>query len=132
MNKRASRRRKADQRIARPKTMREAPTGPVRIPGVHIGHFGGASATVEPIRAYWQARGAVFMHHSLEPTEPQSRLEEMLARSHIVFLADASASAQLDRSLRRYCERTAKPLILLEENNMSGLMKALEMSLSVN
>lgn len=58
-------------------------SGPARIPGVRIAHIGGPSAAVEPIRAYWQARRAVFMHHGLGPAEHGSRLEEVLERSHI-------------------------------------------------
>ena len=103
-------------------TLQRAPLdircGPARIPGVHVAHIGGLAAAVEPIRAYWQARGAVFLHHSLEPGE-QRLLEEVLERSHVVFHAGAG------RDLERYCERAEKPLILLEENSVWALAKAL-------
>jgi hypothetical protein len=104
-------------------------SGPARIPGVHIGHIGGAIGAVEEIRAYWQARGAVFMHHSLKPGEPGSRLEEVLERSHIVFHARGGAVGELARSLERYCERRGKPLILLEANSVAALADALATSL---
>jgi hypothetical protein len=124
----ASRGRSA-QRRAPPPTPRSAPSGPARIPGIRIAHIGGGSTAVEPIRAYWQARGAVFLHHSLEHDEAQSRLEEVLARSHVVFHVHAAASSELGRNLRRYCERAEKPLILLEENSVWALAKALETGL---
>jgi hypothetical protein len=103
--------------------------GPARIPGVHVGHIGGRIGAVEEIRAYWQARGAVFMHHSLEAGEHQSRLEETLERSHIVFHARAGAGGEFGRSLERYCERKGKPLILLEANSVAALAEALAASL---
>jgi len=96
---------------------------------VHIAHLGGRSGAVEEIRAYWQARGAVFMHHSLEPGEHQSRLEEILERSHIVFHARGATAPELGRSLERYCERKGKPLILLEANSVVALTEALATSL---
>jgi hypothetical protein len=102
--------------------------GPARIPGVHIAHIGGRVAAVEPIRAYWQARGALFMHHSLEPGESHSRLEEILERSHIVFHARAGAGCELGRSLERYCERRGKALILLEANSIAAVADALATS----
>jgi hypothetical protein len=102
-------------------------SGPTRIPGVHIGHIGGRIGAVEEIRAYWQARGAVFMHLSLEAGEHQSQLEETLERSHIVFHGDAGG--ELGRSLERYCERKGKPLILLEANSVAALAEALADSL---
>jgi hypothetical protein len=104
-------------------------SGPARIPGIHIGHIGGAIGAVEEIRAYWEARGAVFMHHSLEPGEHQSGLEEILERSHIVFHARSGAAGELGRSLERYCERRGKPLILLEANSVAALAEALATSL---
>jgi hypothetical protein len=119
----------------RPRSSREvAPadatsSGPARIPGVHIGHIGGRIGAVEEIRAYWQARGAVFLHHSLELGEQQSRLEEILERSHIVFHARDGAAGELDRSLERYCERKGKPLIPLEANSIAALADALAASL---
>jgi hypothetical protein len=79
---------------------------------------------VEPIRAYWQARGAVFMHHSLQPDE-QRRLEEVLERSHVVFHALEATVAGVAPTLQRYCERKEKPLILLEDNSVWALAKAL-------
>jgi hypothetical protein len=103
-------------------------SGPARIPGVHIGHIGGRIGAVEEIRAYWQARGAVFLHHSLEPGEHQSRLEEILERSHIVFHARGGGAGELGRSLERYCERRGKPLILLEANSVAALAEALATS----
>jgi hypothetical protein len=103
-------------------------SGPARIPGVHIGHIGGRIAVVEEIRAYWHGRGAVFMHHSLEPGEHQSRLEEVLERSHIVFHAPARAGCELSRRLERYCERRGKPLILLQANSVAALAEALATS----
>jgi hypothetical protein len=101
---------------------------PARIPGIHIAHIGGRRAAVDPIRAYWQARGAVFMHHSLEPGESHSRLEEILERSHIVFHARVGADCELGLSLERYCERRGKPLILLEANSVAALADALTAS----
>jgi hypothetical protein len=124
MKKRTARRRSSGVTPAK-----AANGGPARIPGVRIAHIGGCTAAVEPIRAYWQARGAVFMHHSLEPGEHQSRLEEVLERSHIVFHARAGANCELGRSLERYCERKSKPLILLEANSMGALAEALATSL---
>jgi hypothetical protein len=102
---------------------------PARIPGIHVAHIGGRLAAVEPIRAYWQARGAVFLHHSLDPGESHSRLEEILERSHIVFHARAGAGCALGRSLERYCERRGKPLILLEANSVAAVADALASSL---
>jgi hypothetical protein len=96
---------------------------------VHIAHIGGCAAAVEPIRAYWQARGAVFMHHSPKQGEHQRRLEEVLERSHIVFHARAGANCELGRSLERYCERKGKPLIVLEANSVGALAEALATSL---
>jgi hypothetical protein len=125
--KRATRR-KHNQRTVPPRAPLAASSGPARIPGVHIAHVGGRSAAIDPIRAYWQARGAVFLHHSTEPDEP-SGLEEILARSHIVF--HAGADADLGRHLERYCERVEKPLILLEENSVWALAKALSSGLSL-
>jgi uncharacterized protein DUF2325 len=98
---------------------------PARIPGVHIAHIGGHASAVAQIKAYWQARGAVFMHHNFEPGEQRARLEEILGRSHVVFHAVAGVSLQLGRNLEKYCERAEKPLILLEENSMWALTKAL-------
>jgi hypothetical protein len=86
------------------------------------------TAAVAPIRAYWQARGAVFMHHSLEPSGQQGCFEEILERSHIVFHARASANPEFGRSLERYCERTEKPLILLEADSVWALAEALATS----
>jgi hypothetical protein len=103
--------------------------GPARIPGVRIAHIGGRVAAVEPIRAYWQARGAVFMHHSLEPGESHSCLEEVLERSHVVFHACPGAGCELDRSLERYCDRRGKPLILLKANSVAAVADALTSSL---
>jgi len=130
MSKRATRatRRRSGRDSAPPKASCEASAGPARIPGVHIAHIGGPAAAVEPIRAYWRARGAVFMHHSLERDE-QRRLEEILERSHVVF--HAGTSADLSPTLQRYCERKEKPLILLEENSMWALAKALATGLPI-
>ena len=118
-------RRRQVRRIAPGEAPRDAPSGPARIPGVHIAHIGGRAAAVEQIRAYWQARGAVFMHHSLESDEQQARLEEILERSHIVFHVHAGTSSGFGRDLERYCEHVEKPLILLEENSVLALAKAL-------
>jgi hypothetical protein len=104
-------------------------SGPPRIPGVHVGHIGGRVGAVEEIRAYWQARGAVFLHHSLEPGEQQGRLEEVLERSHVVFHTRAGIGHELGRSLERYCERRGKPLVLLEANSVAALADALATSL---
>jgi hypothetical protein len=104
-------------------------SGAVRIPGVHIGHIGGSLGAVEQIRAYWQKRGAVFMHHGLGPGEDQSRLDEILERSHIVFHARASADYVFGLRLERYCERRGKPLILLAANSVAALEEALATSL---
>ena len=104
-------------------------SGPLRIPGVHIGHIGGSIGAVEEIRAYWQTRGAVFMHHSLERGEYQTRLEEILERSHILFHARASAGCDFGLRLERYCERRGKPLILLRANSLAALADALATSL---
>jgi hypothetical protein len=123
----AKRSRKRGRGAAPPETSRTSDE--VRIPGVHVAHIGGPVTAVEPIRAYWQARGAVFMHHSLEPAEHQGRLEEILERSHVVFHARTGASADLGRSLARYCERRGKPLILLEANSVGALAEALATSL---
>jgi hypothetical protein len=68
----------------------------------------------------------VFLHNSLEPGE-QGRLEEVLARSHIVFHADVDTD--LSRRIAKYCDRAEKPLILLEENSVWALAKALSTSL---
>jgi hypothetical protein len=59
----------------------------VRIPGVHVAHIGGQDGTVAQIRAYWQARGAVFLHHPIGSAEQHCGLEEILDPSHIVFHA---------------------------------------------
>jgi hypothetical protein len=104
-------------------------SGAVRIPGVHIGHIGGSLGAVEQIRAYWQKRGAVFMHHGLGPREDQGRLDEILERSHIVFHARASADHVFGLRLERYCERRGKPLILLAANSVAALEEALATSL---
>jgi hypothetical protein len=104
-------------------------TGPARIPGVHVGHIGGQDATVAQIRAYWQARGAVFLHHPLDSAGRQCRLDEVLDRSHIVFHAPAGTRLALSRDLARYCEHTGKPLILLEDDSIWALAKALATSL---
>jgi hypothetical protein len=104
-------------------------SGPARIPGVHIGHIGGSIGAVEQIAAYWQKRGAVFMHHSLEPGEPQNRLDEILERSHIVFHVRARADCEFGLRLERYCERRGKPLILLAANSVVALMEALATNL---
>ena len=69
------------------------------------------------------------MHHSLKSAGQQSRLEEILQRSHIVFHAPAGANSGLGRDLERYSERMGKPLILLEENSVWALAKALATSL---
>lgn len=126
---RGVRRQRTSRRIAPPVAARNGRSGPSRIPGVYIAHIGGQDATVEQIRAYWQARGAVFMHHSLESGEQQIGLEEVLERSHIVFHAPAEASSGLSRDLEKYCKRTEKPLILLEENSVWALARALATSL---
>jgi hypothetical protein len=102
-------------------------SGPARIPGVHIGHIGGSIGAVEQIGAYWQGRGAVFIHHSLEPGGPQSLLDEVLERSHIVF--HARADCEFGLRLERYCERRGKPLILLAANSVAALMEALATNL---
>src|SRR5262245_9300730 len=79
-----------ERRSSRGTVPAETPNGGLaRIPGVRIAHIGGRITAVEPIQAYWHARGAVFMHHSLDPAEPQGWLEEVLERSHIVFHARA-------------------------------------------
>jgi hypothetical protein len=104
-------------------------SGPARIPGIRVAHIGGGMGAVEEIRAYWQARGAVFLHHSLGPGEPSSRLEEVLERSHVVFHARAGAACELGRSLERYCERRGKPLILLEADSVAAIASALTASL---
>ena len=124
MSKQATRaiRRRAGRDSAPPKPRSPVSSGPARIPGVHIAHIGGPAAAVEPIRAYWQARGAVFMHHSPE-LDGQRPLEEILERSHVVFHAEEGTGA--DPTLRRYCERKERPLILLEENSVWALAKAL-------
>jgi hypothetical protein len=127
MHKRTAGRRRA--RSSRDIAPAKAPaSGPARIPGVRIGHIGGRIGAVAEIRAYWQNRGAVFLHHSLEPGELQSRLEEILERSHIVFHARAGAGCELGRSLERYCERRGKPLILLEANSVAAVTEALAAS----
>jgi hypothetical protein len=104
-------------------------SGPARIPGVRIGHIGGSIGAVEQIGAYWQMRGAVFMHHSLEPGEPQNRLDEILERSHILFHARVLADCEFGMRLERYCERRGKPLILLAANSVVALMEALATNL---
>src|SRR5262245_50829644 len=120
----ATRRKPRQGPAALPNRSSSAWRGPARIPGVHIAHIGGQAAAIEQIRAYWQERGAVFMHHRLEPGAEDARLEEVLGRSHIVFHA-CSGAAQLGRMLERYCDRTEKPLIRLEENSLWALTKAL-------
>jgi hypothetical protein len=107
----------------------EAAQGPARIPGVHIGHIGGRIGAVAGIQAYWLARGAVFLHHSLEPGQHLSRLEEILERSHVVFHVRVGTGCEFARSLERYCERRDKPLILLDANNVAALAEALATSL---
>jgi len=104
--------------------------GPPRVPGVCVVHIGGHSAAVDEIRTYWHARGAVFLHH--EPGAQQSRLEEVLERSHIVFHARVGANPELGHSLERYCERRGKPLILLEADNVIALADALACSLPLS
>jgi hypothetical protein len=104
-------------------------SGPARVPGVHIGHIGGSIGAVEQIRAYWQRRAAVFMHHSLEPGEPQSRLDEILERSHVIFHARACADCEFGLRIERYCERRGKPLILLSANSVTALVEALATNL---
>jgi hypothetical protein len=69
------------------------------------------------------------MHHSLEPGEQQSWLEEILERSHIVLHTRAGAAGEFGPSLERYCERRGKPLILLEANSVAALAEALAASL---
>jgi hypothetical protein len=69
------------------------------------------------------------MHHSLDLGEQQGRLEEILNRSHVVFHAPLGARAEISRDLERYCQRAEKPLILLEENSVWALAKALATSL---
>jgi hypothetical protein len=127
----AATRRKPNQgAVTLPLRPSAARKGPARIPGVHIAHIGGHTAAVEQIRVYWQERGAVFMHHCLEAGEPDDELEEILARSHIVFHACLSgAGVQLGRALERYCDHAEKPLILLEENSLWALTKALSVGL---
>ena len=71
----------------------------------------------------------MFLHHPLELVERQCRLEEILDRSHIVFHAPAGTRRALSRDLERYCERTGKPLILLEDDSVWALAKALATSL---
>src|SRR5262245_47687682 len=112
---RAARRRPRRDDTVR-KAVSQVSSGPARIPGVHIAHIGGPAGAVEPIRAYWQARGAVFMHHGLE-AGGQRRLEEILERSHVVFHAHEGVGIDVGATLQRYCERREKPLILLEENS---------------
>jgi hypothetical protein len=68
------------------------------------------------------------MHHSLEPSESHSRLEEILERSHLVFHACAGTGCEFGRSLERYCERRGKPLILLDANSVAALADALSTS----
>jgi hypothetical protein len=70
----------------------------------------------------------VFLHHSLEPGEHRSRLEEILERSHVVFHDRAGIDCEFLRSLERYCERRGKPLILLEANSVAALAEALATS----
>jgi hypothetical protein len=118
-------RRRRTQRIAQPAANDGCAAAPARIAGVHVAHIGGQDATVAQIRAYWQSRSAVFMHHSPELGGQLARLEEILDRSHVVFHAPAGANSQLRRDLERYCERAEKPLILLEENSVWALAKAL-------
>jgi hypothetical protein len=65
----------------------------------------------------------------LEPGEHQSRLEEILERSHIVFHARVGAGYEFGRSLDRYCERRGKPLIVLEANSVAALAEALATTL---
>jgi hypothetical protein len=132
MNKRAAGkpRQRGLRRRAQPVDGWDSPlSGPARIPGVRIGYIGGRTASVEQIRAYWQARGAVFMHHSLEAGEPQSRLEEILERSDVLFYAPGSTRSKFERSLEVYCERTQKPLILLNGHSLLALADALATSL---
>jgi hypothetical protein len=123
--RRAAKSRSRSNRAVAP--ARAADGGPARIPGFRIAHIGGRSAAVEEIRAYWQARGAVFLHH--EPGVHPSRLEEVLERSHLVFHALTDANPEVGRSLERYCERRGKPLILLEADDMAALADALASSL---
>ena len=121
----AAQRKPYQRRVGPDRASSGAWRGPVRIPGVHIAHIGGQPVAVEQIRAYWQERGAVFMHHCLEPAEQHAKLEEVLGRSHIVFHVHSGASAWLGRTLERYCDRAEKPLVLLEENSLWALTKAL-------
>jgi hypothetical protein len=121
----AARRRSVRQTAAPSATPHDAFPRPARIPGVHIAHIGGRSEVVEPIRAYWEARGAIFMHHSLEAPAHHRRLEEILELSHIVFHACAGSGCPFSPSLQRYCERAEKPLILLQENSVLALAEVL-------
>lgn len=96
---------------------------PPRIPGVRIAYIGGRQEPVARIRAYWEERGAVFMHHE----EERSRipLDQVLARADVVFYPVGCIRRDVALRLEVSCERLEKPLIPLHNAGMSGLRRAL-------
>jgi hypothetical protein len=97
--------------------------------GVHIGHIGRRIGAADEIRACWQARGAVFMHHSLEPGEHESRLDESPERSPIVFHARGGAAGEPAAVSKNVLRAQGEPPILLEANSVAALAEALAASL---
>jgi len=98
---------------------------PSRIPGVRIAYVGRQSDVATEMQAYWQSRGATFVHLRLDGRGEAISLKSILSDADVVFHSAEDITPEILRELRAFCERAEKPLIMLDENTLSGLTEAL-------
>src|SRR5262245_21376063 len=103
----------------------DGPFFPTRIPGVRIAYVGRQSDVATEMQAYWQSRGATFVHLPLDGRGEAKSLKSMLIGADVVFHSAEDVTLEILRELRAFCERAEKPLIMLDENTLSGLTEAL-------
>ena len=104
---------------------RGGPFFPTRIPGVRIAYVGSQSDAATEMQAYWESRGAKFVRFALDGSAEADGLKSILGRADVVFHSAEDITPQIRQELMAFCERAERPLILLDENSMSGLAEAL-------
>src|SRR5262245_42208419 len=90
----------------------DGPFFPSRIPGVRIAYVGRQSDVATEMQAYWQSRGASFVHLPLDGRGEAISLK-ILSDADVVFHSAEDITPEILRELRAFCERAEKPLIML-------------------
>src|SRR5262245_7029564 len=106
-------------------TSSDGPFAPSRIPGVRIAYVGRQTDAAAEMRAYWQSRGATFVHFSPDRGGEAIGLKSILSHADVVFHSAEDITPEVRRDLMAFCEHAEKPLIMLDESSLSCLIEAL-------